>query len=178
MVLKKVNQEEFWKMSQEEIFERLKETYLSQKLGKIGRYFSRGSSAFFLLLFVFYGDDIFVQIIAGIGFIYEIYRLIKPHREDEKQYEEFKIVSNLVQEYKDKILNTSEEKPRKTKFIYNYISSCLYRSGNHKISKVMAYIPVVNVMMDEMTPYTSLRYGILLKAKSFLETELDRIKKK
>ena len=87
-------------------------------------------------------------------------------------------MSNLVQEYKNKILNTSEEKPRKTKFIYNLISSCLYKSGNHKISKTMAYIPVINVIMDEMTPYTSLRYGVLLKGKSFLEAELDRIKKK
>lgn len=178
MVLKKVSQEEFWKMNQEEMFERLKETYLSQKLGKIGRYFSRGSSVFLLLLFVFYGDDILFRVIAGIGIIYEIYRLIKPHGEDEEQYKEFKIVSNLVQEYKDKILNTSEEKPRKTKFICNYVLSCLYRSGNHKISKVMAYIPVINVIIDEMTPYTSLRYGVLLKAKSFLETELDRVKKK
>ena len=58
------------------------------------------------------------------------------------------------------------------------MSSCLYKSGNHKISKTMAYIPVINVIMDEMTPYTSLRYGVLLKGKSFLEAELDRIKKK
>lgn len=177
MVLEKVNQEEFWKMSQEEMFERLKETYQKQKLGKVGRYFSRLSSAFLLLLFTFFGDDIFVQVIAGIGAIYEIYRLIKPHGEDEEQYKEFKIISNLVQEYKYKILNTSDEKPRKTKIIYNYISSCLYRSGNHKLSKAIAYIPVLNVMYDEMIPYTSLRYGVLLKAKSLLETEIDRIKK-
>ena len=178
MVLEKVSQEEFWQMNQEEMFERLKETYQKQKLGKVGRYFSRLSSVFLLLLFVFFGEDIFVQVIAGIGAIYEIYRLIKPHGEDEEQYKEFKIVSNLVQEYKNKILNTSEEKPRKTKFIYNLMSSCLYKSGNHKISKTMAYIPVINVIMDEMTPYTSLRYGVLLKGKSFLEAELDRIKKK
>ena len=115
MVLEKISQEEFWQMNQEEMFERLKETYQKQKLGKVGRYFSRLSSAFLLLLFVFFGEDIFVQVIAGIGAIYEIYRLIKPHGEDEEQYKEFKIVSNLVQEYKNKILNTSEEKPRKTK---------------------------------------------------------------
>lgn len=177
MVLEKVNQEEFWQMSQEEMFERLKETYQKQKLGKVGRYFSRLSSAFLLLLFVFFGDEIFYQVIAGIGAIYEIYRLIKPHGEDEEQYKEFKIISNLVQEYKDKILNTSDEKPRKTKIIYNYILSCLYRSGNHKVSKAIAYIPVLNIMYDEMTPYTSLRYGVLLKAKSLLETEIDKIKK-
>ncbi len=177
MVLEKVNQEEFWQMSQEEMFERLKETYQKQKLGKVGRYFSRLSSAFLLLLFAFFGDEIFYQVIAGIGAIYEIYRLIKPHGEDEEQYKEFKIISNLVQEYKDKILNTSDEKPRKTKIIYNYILSCLYRSGNHKVSKAIAYIPVLNVMYDEMTPYTSLRYGVLLKAKSLLETEIDKIKK-
>lgn len=177
MVLEKVNQEEFWQMSQEEMFERLKETYQKQKLGKVGRYFSRLSSAFLLLLFAFFGDEIFYQVIAGIGAIYEIYRLIKPHGEDEEQYKEFKIISNLVQEYKDKILNTSDEKPRKTKIIYNYILSCLYRSGNHKVSKAIAYIPVLNIMYDEMTPYTSLRYGVLLKAKSLLETEIDKIKK-
>ena len=177
MVLEKVNQEEFWQMSQEEMFERLKETYQKQKLGKVGRYFSRLSSAFLLLLFAFFGDEMFYQVIAGIGAIYEIYRLIKPHGEDEEQYKEFKIISNLVQEYKDKILNTSDEKPRKTKIIYNYILSCLYRSGNHKVSKAIAYIPVLNVMYDEMTPYTSLRYGVLLKAKSLLETEIDKIKK-
>ena len=177
MVLEKVNQEEFWQMSQEEMFERMKETYLSQKLGKIGRCFSRGSSAFLLLLFVFFGEDIFVQVIAGIGVIYEIYRLLKPYGEDEEQYKEFKIVLNLVQEYKDKILNTDGEKSRKTKFIYNLISSCLYKSGNHKISKAMAYIPVINVVIDEMTPYTSLRYGVLLKVKSLLEIEIDKIKK-
>lgn len=177
MILEKVNQEEFWQMSQEEMFERLKETYQKQKLGKVGRYFSRLSSAFLLLLFAFFGDEIFYQVIAGIGAIYEIYRLIKPHGEDEEQYKEFKIISNLVQEYKDKILNTSDEKPRKTKIIYNYILSCLYRSGNHKVSKAIAYIPVLNIMYDEMTPYTSLRYGVLLKAKSLLETEIDKIKK-
>jgi hypothetical protein len=177
MVLEKVNQEEFWQMSQEEMFERLKETYQKQKLGKVGRYFSRLSSAFLLLLFAFFGDEIFYQVIAGIGAIYEIYRLIKPHGEDEEQYKEFKIISNLVQEYKDKILNTSDEKPRKTKIIYNYILSCLYRSANHKVSKAIAYIPVLNIMYDEMTPYTSLRYGVLLKAKSLLETEIDKIKK-
>ena len=67
MVLEKVSQEEFWQMNQEEMFERLKETYQKQKLGKVGRYFSRLSSAFLLLLFVFFGEDIFVQVIAAIG---------------------------------------------------------------------------------------------------------------
>ena len=33
MVLEKVSQEEFWQMNQEEMFERLKETYQKQKLG-------------------------------------------------------------------------------------------------------------------------------------------------
>lgn len=177
MVLEKVSQEEFWQMNQEEMFERLKETYQKQKLGKGGRYFSRLSSIFILLLFVFFDDEIPYQVFAGIGAIYEIYRLIKPHGADERHYNEFKIVSNLVQEYKDKILNTDGEKSRKTKFIYNLISSCLYKSGNHKISKAMAYIPVINVVIDEMTPYTSLRYGVLLKVKSLLEIEIDKIKK-
>lgn len=54
MVLEKVNQEEFWQMSQEEIFARLKGTYQEQKLGKVGRYFSRLSSIFILLLGMFF----------------------------------------------------------------------------------------------------------------------------
>ena len=92
MVLEKVNQEEFWQMSQEEMFERLKETYQKQKLGKGGRYFSRLNSIFILLLCIFFLlDDIPHQIFAGIGIIYEIYRLIKPHGEDEGNYNDFKI---------------------------------------------------------------------------------------
>ena len=39
MVLEKVNQEEFWQMSQEEMFERLKETYQKQKLRKSWKIF-------------------------------------------------------------------------------------------------------------------------------------------
>lgn len=61
MVLEKVNQEEFWQMSQEEMFERLKGVYQKQKLGKGGRYFSRLSSIFILLLYVFFGRIYFLK---------------------------------------------------------------------------------------------------------------------
>lgn len=177
MVLEKVNQEEFWQMSQEEIFERLKETYQEQKLGKVGRYFSRLSSIFVLLLYVFFGEDILFKVLAGIGALYEIYRLIKPHGEDEENYKNFEIVSNLVQEYKDKILNTDEEKPKERKNIYKALSDYLYHSRGLKISKVMAYIPVLNVMCDEMTAYDSLRNSPLLKMINALKNRLKKAEK-
>jgi hypothetical protein len=177
MVLEKVNQEEFWQMSQEEMFERLKGVYQKQKLGKGGRYFSRLSSIFILLLYVFFGEDILFKVFAGIGAIYEIYRLIKPHGEDEGHYNDFKIVSNLVQEYKDKILNTDEEKPKERKNIYKALSDYLYHSRGLKISKVMAYIPVLNVMCDEMTAYDSLRNSPLLKMINALKNRLKKAEK-
>ncbi|WP_338938069.1 hypothetical protein [Fusobacterium pseudoperiodonticum] len=173
MVLEKVNQEEFWQMSQEEIFARLKGTYQEQKLGKVGRYFSRLSSIFILLLgmFFLFDDDILHQILAGIGIIYEIYRLIKPHGKDEKHYNEFKIVSNLVQEYKDKILDTDKEKPNERKNIYIVLSDYLYHSRSFKITKAIAYIPVLNMFFDEMSPYTP-KYSALLKMMNALKNTL------
>lgn len=176
MVLEKVNQEEFWQMSQEEMFERLKETYQKQKLGKVGRYFSRLSSAFLLLLFAFFGDEIFYQVIAGIGAIYEIYRLIKPHGEDEEHYNEFKMLLNLVQEYKDKILDTDKEKPNERKNIYIALSDYLYNSRSLKITKAIAYIPVLNVIFDEMTAYTP-KYSALLKMANRLKNTLKEAEK-
>lgn len=176
MVLEKVNQEEFWQMSQEEMFERLKETYQKQKLGKVGRYFSRLSSAFLLLLFAFFGDEIFYQVLAGIVTIYEIYRLIKPHGADERHYNEFKIISNLVQEYKDKILDTDKEKPKERKNIYTALSDYLYHSRALKISKAISYIPVLNVIADEMTPYTK-KYSALLKMTNALKNTLKKAEK-
>ena len=176
MVLEKVSQEEFWQMNQEEMFERLKETYQKQKLGKGGRYFSRLSSIFILLLFVFFDDEIPYQVFAGIGAIYEIYRLIKPHGADERHYNEFKIVSNLVQEYKDKILDTDKEKPKERKNIYMAILDYLYSSRSLKITKAIAYIPVLNVIFDEMTAYTQ-KYSALLKMKNRLKNTLKEVEK-
>lgn len=176
MVLEKVSQEEFWQMNQEEMFERLKETYQKQKLGKVGRYFSRLSSAFLLLLFVFFDDEIPYQVFAGIGAIYEIYRLIKPHGADERHYNEFKIVSNLVQEYKDKILDTDKEKPKERKNIYMALLDYLYSSRSLKITKAIAYIPVLNVIFDEMTAYTQ-KYSALLKMKNRLKNTLKEVEK-
>jgi hypothetical protein len=176
MVLEKVSQEEFWQMNQEEMFERLKETYQKQKLGKGGRYFSRLSSIFILLLFVFFDDEIPYQVFAGIGAIYEIYRLIKPHGADERHYNEFKIVSNLVQEYKDKILDTDKEKPKERKNIYMALLDYLYSSRSLKITKAIAYIPVLNVIFDEMTAYTQ-KYSALLKMKNRLKNTLKEVEK-
>lgn len=172
MVLEKVNQEEFWQMSQEEIFERLKETYQEQKLGKVGRYFSRLSSIFVLLLYVFFGEDILFKVLAGIGALYEIYRLIKPHGEDEENYKNFEIVSNLVQEYKDKILDTDKEKPKERKNIYMALSDYLYHSRSLKMAKIVAYIPVLNVMFDEMSVYDHVKYSALLKMMNALKNTL------
>lgn len=174
MVLEKVNQEEFWQMSQEEVFERLKETYQKQKLGKAGRYFSRLSSIFILLLCIFFlldDDDTPHQILAGIVIIYEIYRLIKPHGKDEKNYNNFKIISNLVQEYKDKILDTDKEKTNERKNIYIALSDYLYNSRGLKIIKAIAYIPVLNIFFDEMTPYNP-KYNALLKMTNALKNTL------
>ena len=176
MVLEKVSQEEFWQMNQEEMFERLKETYQKQKLGKGGRYFSRLSSIFILLLFVFFDDEIPYQVFAGIGAIYEIYRLIKPHGADERHYNEFKIVSNLVQEYKDKILDTDKEQPKERKNIYMALLDYLYSSRSLKITKAIAYIPVLNVIFDEMTAYTQ-KYSALLKMKNRLKNTLKEVEK-
>ena len=177
MVLEKVNQEEFWQMSQEEMFERLKETYQEQKLGKAGRYFSRLSSIFILLLYVFFSDVILYQVFAGIGALYEIYRLIKPHGEDEENYKNFETVSNLVQEYKDKILDTDKEKPNERKNIYMALSDYLYHSRNLKMAKVIAYIPVLNIISDEMTVYDSVKYSPLLKMMNALKNTLKKAEK-
>lgn len=176
MVLEKVNQEEFWQMSQEEMFERLKETYQKQKLGKGGRYFSRLSSIFILLLYVFFDDEIPYQVLAGIVIIYEIYRLIKPHGADERHYNEFKIVSNLVREYKDKILDTDKEKLKERKNIYMALSDYLYSSRSLKITKAIAYIPVLNVIFDEMTAYAK-KYSALLKMTNALKNTLKEAEK-
>lgn len=177
MVLEKVNQEEFWQMSQEEMFERLKETYQEQKLGKGGRYFSRLSSIFILLLYVFFSDDIVYQVIAGIGALYEIYRLIKPHGEDEGNYKNFETVSNLVQEYKDKILDTDKEKPNERKNIYTALSDYLYHSRGLKMTKIVAYIPVLNVIFDEMSVYDNVKYSALLKMMNALKNTLKKAEK-
>jgi hypothetical protein len=177
MVLEKVNQEEFWQMSQEEMFERLKETYQEQKLGKVGRYFSRLSSIFILLLYVFFGDEILFKVFAGIGALYEIYRLIKPHGEDEGNYNNFKIMSNLVQEYKDKILDTDKEKPKERKNIYMALSDYLYHSRSLKMAKIVAYIPVLNVMFDEMSVYDHVKYSALLKMMNALKNTLKEAEK-
>ena len=143
-----------------------------QKLGKAGRYFSRLSSIFVLLLYVFFDDEIVYQVLAGIGALYEIYRLIKPHGSDEENYKNFETVSNLVQEYKDKILDTDKEKPNERKNIYKALSDYLYHSRGLKISKVMAYIPVLNVICDEMTAYDSLKNSPLLKMMNALKNTL------
>ena len=165
-------------MSQEEVFERLKETYQEQKLGKAGRYFSRLSSIFISLLGIFFlFDDIPHQILAGIVALYATYRLIKPHGEDEENYNNFKIMSNLVQEYKDKILDTDKEKPNERKNIYMALSDYLYHSRNLKMAKVIAYIPVLNIISDEMTVYDSVKYSPLLKMMNALKNTLKKAEK-
>lgn len=170
-----ISQEKFWDMSKEEIVGQLKAVYQNQKLDKTGNMIARGMEIFVGLIGMFLCEEWIYKITAFLIAAYGAYRLIKPHGEDENYYKEFESLADIIQQYKKEILigKNIEEYPKNAKRIYKIVLQFLNEDNkSFKICKIFAFIPLLNVRLDEMFPYSQQFRGNKRAIERYLKSDL------
>lgn len=144
------------KYSKEELYEKLTTTYQNQKLGTLGNIIARSIAIAVLVLAVQSSDGMIYKIFGGIGIAFSAYKIIKPHGEDEEIFSELKEVVNLLENYKkckDGIATidiTDKQFQNATRNIEKRLPKLL---ENSTFNKVLAFIPIFNIFVDELGTY-------------------------
>lgn len=169
----KTNLETLLSMKKEELLEELKNTYQKQKLSRIQGYIARGLEIFVALIVIFSGIGIFYSILYTLTVIYSIYRFLNPHGEDKDYYKKFELLvegfenfkryknSEISVEFSEKKINGLE------KNIVKFLPKLIAKNGVDKMSKIFAFIPIINLRIDEMSMYREANgyLNILLNGK-------------
>lgn len=146
--------DEILEMHVDERFERMKEIYLKQKLSKTGNFIARGIEILVALLLILTTEfDIYTILWIGI-LLFAIYRFVKKDTLDKENFEELRKVSDkleLFKKYKAGEVKISLEDKKVDKLENSLKRNLpkLFKNG----SKLVAYIPLLNVRIDEMTVY-------------------------
>lgn len=151
-----MNKEEILKLTKEEILEKLKETYQKQKLTKNQSYIARGIEIIFGLWFIFLDIGLIYKLIYILAVGYSMYRMLKPNAEDEEYYKKLEQLANGIEKlkkYKNRELDKEieENKIEKLEKSINKLLPKLLKEN--KLYKRLAFIPIVNLRVDEMTSY-------------------------
>lgn len=172
--------DELLAMESNEMLEAMKATYEKQKLSRIQNYIARGLEIFIFILFIFSGAGIIYTIIAVLGLLYALYRLFKPHGNDLDTYKEFDLVvegmGNLKKYRNGEItVDIPEKKIKKMEtLIEKHLPHLLEQTGTDKLCKIGAFIPIINIRMDEMTPYTDLKGSLnIIKVGTLMSAGLE-----
>lgn len=144
------------KYSKEELYEKLTTTYQNQKLGTLGNIIARSIAIAVLVLGFQNADGMVYKILIGIGIAFSAYKIIKPHGEDEEIFSELKEAVNLLENYK-KCKNgiatidiTDKQFQNVTRNIEKRLPLLL---KNSTFNKILAFIPVLNIFVDELGAY-------------------------
>lgn len=155
-------------LSKEEMFLKLKETYISQKLSPIARSIARWMEILIAALFSFMcfeENETMYAVLWGVAGLYAFYRLVNSKMEDEKILEELNEVVETIENFKkykkgEFNIKIDEKLVKKTeKGIEQNLPYLLKVSG---LSRMFGLIPIVNLFVDEIYMYTDTR-GALTK---------------
>lgn len=147
---------EFLELTKVEFLEKLKETYQKQKLTKIQNYIARGIEIIFGLWFLFLDIGLIYKLAYILSIIYSFYRMLKPNDEDKEYYEKLEQLANGIEKYKkykkgELNKEIEESKLKKIEKNINKLVPTLLKEN--KLYKRLAFIPILNLKVDEMTSY-------------------------
>lgn len=144
------------KYSKEELYDKLTTTYQNQKLGTLGNIIARSIAIFVLFLGLQDSEGAFYKIIIGIGIAVYVFKIVKPHDDDEMIFSELKEVVDLLENYK-KCKNglatidiTDKQFQNVTRNIEKRLPLLL---KNSTFNKILAFIPIFNLFVDELGAY-------------------------
>lgn len=147
---------EFLKLTKTEFLEKLKETYQKQKLTRTQNYIARGIEIVFGLWFLFLDIEFIYKIIYILSIAYSFYRMLKPNVEDSEYYEKLEKLADGIEKYKkykNKELNKEIEESKLKKLEKNINKLVPSLLKENKLYKRLAFIPILNLKVDEMTSY-------------------------
>lgn len=146
-------------IKKEELLKKLKETYSNYKLNKNQNIIARGIEILSAIIIIFSGLEWYYILAYLLIVIYGIYRLIKPNDEDTKYFEKFELLADEFENFKkfkqNKInVNINPEKVLKIeKSITKLLPLLIQTSGIGKFNRICAFIPIINIFIDEMSLY-------------------------
>lgn len=150
-----------------ELLNKLKETYLSYKLSKNQAIAARGIEVLVAIIFIFSGIEWYYILVYIFVIIYGIYRVMKPNEEDQIYFKKFELLADEFENFKRFKRNQIDVdiKAEKLHKIEKSIEKCLplliQVIGIGKVYKICAFIPVVNILIDETTLYRDPKSGPL-----------------
>ncbi len=145
------------KMDKIELNKRLKEVYQMQKFTKTQSRIARAMEILLWLLIIPSQEEILFIILPIISLLYAIYRFIKPRVDDELIMEYFEQIADGIDNFKkyrsgelgvhidEKLVVNTE------KCIGKYLP---YLLKTNIIYKISAFLPLINLRMDETRLYT------------------------
>lgn len=155
----KTNLEDLLSIRKEELLENLKSTYQAQKLSRTQGYIARGIEILVALIAIFSGIGAVTAILLTLNVIYSFYRFLKPHGEDKDYYEKFELLTEGFENFKRyKNSEISVEFPEKKikkleKNIVKFLPKLTAKNGADKMCKILAFVPIINLRIDEMSMY-------------------------
>lgn len=152
----KTNLDDLLGIKKEELLEKLKSTYQAQKLSRTQGYIARGLEIFVALIVIFSGIGVLYSILWTATVVYSFYRFFNPHGEDKEYYEKFELLVEGLENFKKyKNSEISVDFPeKKIKRVEKNIVKCLPKlMETSKGYKIAAFIPVINIRVDEMSMY-------------------------
>lgn len=155
----KTNLEELLLMGKEDLLDKLKNIYQAQKLSRTQGYIARGIEIFVALIFIFSGIGIFYSALWTLSILYSLYRFFKPHGEDKEYYEKFELLVEGFENFKkyknsEISVDIPEKKIKRLEKVLNKeFPKLLEKNGTNKLCKIMAFVPIFNLKMDEMSMY-------------------------
>lgn len=155
----KVTIEELCNLDNEYLGKKLKETYQKQKLSKGGNIIARSIEIIIelvILIGCFSDGDWIYVILALLALAYAIYRLFKPHGEDNEYLEKLELVKvamNKFKKYKSGEITLDIEEKKIKSLENNIIKRLPILLNGSVLYKILAFIPLLNIRVDEMSIY-------------------------
>lgn len=151
----------------EELIERMKETYLKTKLPKNKAMVARGIEIFIGLVFLLLDIEWYYKVIYILAVVFGIYKFLHNDAEDKTFFEKFELLAEELENFKKYKKGTLDIKinEKKVSKIEKTILKCLPfliefgKTG--KMYRVLAFIPILNLRVDELTLYRDKEGGPL-----------------
>ena len=157
--------EEVYKIPKETLYNELVDVFERQKLPKIIGNITLIIEAIVLLLVLFSAEDIFYRVIWGVGFAFCMYRLFMRNSYYKDILEDLKKIVEGIEKLKKydngqiKLENEEAKIKKLRKKLPKYLNPLLVNSS---YLKIMAFIPFVNLTVDELYNYTNVKGPVYL----------------
>lgn len=155
--------------TKEELLEKLKDTYIKQKLPRNLSMIARGIEILIGIIILVSGIEWYYILFYACVVGYSIYRFFHPNEMDDIVYKKLELVAECIDNYK-RYKNSEisvEIDDKKINSIEKNINKNLPRLlKNSTFLKVIAFVPIINLRLDEYSVYreaseslNSLLYG-------------------